>query len=356
MAASSLAGLFTSAFLLITGNGLLSTLIPLRGKLDGFTSVEIGLVGSSYFFGMLLGTFGAPLIIRQFGYVRAFAALLSGRSKDSNRGRVYAVYQIMTYAGSAVGQQVLGVAPGHPGLLFVGAAACYALSLVPLIASRAEPPRRPREVRVRLVWFATASPIGAAVALCVGAANGSFYALAPVYGLGLGLGAGQIATFMTAVTIGTAFAIYPVAFLSDAHDRRVVILTFAALGAAAEFLLARIGAGADWILWVTAMAVGATSFVLYTVGYAHANDRIEADRTVIVSAAMLFLYCVGAVAAPIVASLLMGSVGVRALFIQNGAIHAALALFVVWRIFRRPAAARSGSAQPSPSGAPRDAI
>ena len=54
---------------------------------------------------------------------------------------------------------------------------------------------------------------------------------------------------------------------------------------------------------------------------------------------MLFLYCGGAIAAPILASTLMAQFGVEALFVQNAVTHAALAVFALWRTFARVSAA-----------------
>jgi MFS family permease len=52
--------LLLSVFLLVTGNGVLSTLIPVRARIEGFSDITIGLIGSSYFAGMLLGSLVRP--------------------------------------------------------------------------------------------------------------------------------------------------------------------------------------------------------------------------------------------------------------------------------------------------------
>lgn len=372
-AASSLSALLLSVLFLISGNGLLNTLVPLRGKLDGFPETAIGLVGSAYFLGMLLGTFVAPAMIRRAGAVQAFAAFasctvvaalmfpalphwavwivlravigfafaglyavieawLNARSDNSNRGRVYALYQIVAFAGSACGQEVIAFVKPQTELLFSAAAACMVLAVIPLTLTQVAPPRAPRTVTLRIGWLARMSPVGAVAALCIGSANGSFYSLAPVYGLGWGLSSGGVAAFMTATTLGTALSVYPVARLSDGHDRRLILLVFTSIGLLAETMLALSGTASLMLLNCLGFAIGASTMVLYTIAISHANDRAGPDNTVEVSAGMLFLYCVGAIVMPSVASILMGRFGPSALFGQNAIVHGLLACFILWRI------------------------
>lgn len=375
-AASSLAALLVSVFVLITGNGLLNTLVPLRTKLDGFPELAIGLVGSAYFGGMLVGSFTSAAVIRRTGAKLAFAifagltvlcavlfplaegpfswialravlgfafaglyavieATLNARSDNSNRGGVYALYQVVTFAGSAAGQELIAATKPQADLLFGVAALCLAAAIVPILMSRGPAPRVSRSVSLQLRWMARLSPIGTVAAACIGAANGSFYSLAPVYGLGLGLSSAHVATFMTATIVGTALAVYPVARLSDAHDRRVVLLVFAAIGVLAEAMLAMTSHGSMLLMSCLGLGIGASTMVLYTVAISHVNDRAGPENGVEVSSTMLFIYCVGAIIGPALASATMSWFGPAALFVQNAAIHAALVGFVAWRLLRR---------------------
>jgi MFS family permease len=89
------------------------------------------------------------------------------------------------------------------------------------------------------------------------------------------------------------------------------------------------------------LAVGVTTFALYTLAISHANDRASASELMLISSGMLFLYCVGAILAPAIAAWMMRLFGPSALFAQNALIHLALAGFTLWRIVARaPAAAR----------------
>src|SRR5690606_24872925 len=62
---------------LLAGNGLQQTIIPLRASLEGFSTVEIGLLGSGYYAGFVIGCLAAPYFILRAGHIRAFATMVS---------------------------------------------------------------------------------------------------------------------------------------------------------------------------------------------------------------------------------------------------------------------------------------
>jgi MFS family permease len=117
-------------------------------------------------------------------------------------------------------------------------------------------------------------------------------------------------------------------------DRRLVIVGVAGIGALIEIALWRYqGSGA--LLVVLGFAVGFTTFALYTLAISHANDRASAEEMMLISSGMLFLYCLGAILAPTVASLAMRAFGPSTLFAQNALVHFALAAFTLWRVLRK---------------------
>lgn len=373
---SAIAALLASVFLLIAGNGLVNTLVPLRASLENFPPLAIGLMGSVYFGGMLAGTLAAPAVLRHAGHIRAFCAFVSlaivvtlalpvlvaplpwivmrgvlgfafaglygvidgwvsAKSQNENRGRVYGLYQIVNFSGSAFGQQLLVVTEPKSFALFSLVVALFALAVLPLSFTRAEAPAVPDITRLRIFWLMRISPVGAMTAFVVGAANGSFWSLSPVYGLGIGMKPEALSLFLTAVVIGSALAVWPIARLSDRMDRRKLVIICSGLGALVEAALWQ----GSWLdpafLPVLSFALGSAVMVLYTLAVAHTNDRAGPAQAVIVTSGLLFLYCLGAILAPPAGAALMARFGPATLFAMNGGLHLALALFTVWRMASR---------------------
>ena len=72
---SSVWALLLGIFLIMVGNGMQSTLMGVRGDLEGFTTFELSLVTSGYLMSFLAGSWMTPEMIRKVSHVRVFAAL-----------------------------------------------------------------------------------------------------------------------------------------------------------------------------------------------------------------------------------------------------------------------------------------
>src|SRR3954467_3378992 len=230
---AQVSALLAAVFILIAGNGLSNTLIPLSATVAEFPALSIGLIGSGSFGGMLIGCLAAPRIIARAGHIRAFAAFVAiatvatifhpifvepvawaairavtgfcfaglyatieswmhDKAENVVRGRVLALYQIVHYSGSATGQQIIRFINPSSYVPFSIVACALALSVSPLAQTRTAPPEPPPVPRLRLAWLFRISPVGIAGALVSGIANGTFWSLAPVFAERSGLGAGGV--------------------------------------------------------------------------------------------------------------------------------------------------------------------
>ena len=81
-----------SVALLIMGNGLQVMLLPIRGGLEGFSALEVGLLGSGYFLGFVVGCVLTPRLIMRAGHIRTFAALVSIASAAAFLGFFFAYH------------------------------------------------------------------------------------------------------------------------------------------------------------------------------------------------------------------------------------------------------------------------
>ena len=87
-------------------------------------------------------------------------------------------------------------------------------------------------------------------------------------------------------------------------------------------------------------AAGKTSLADALLFEAHAVDRMGSEKAVAISSTLLFLYCIGAITGPLIASSMMVRWGDPMLFVHNAAVHALMAAFVFWRIMVRAPAVR----------------
>ncbi len=371
---------FIAVFTMIAGNGLLTTLVPMRAVLEGFDPTEIGLIGSAYFFGMLAGTWSTPAVIRHAGYIRAFAAYaaivsiaalgfavavdpyawmlfraligfcfaglytaveswITMKAGAERRGRVLGIYNIVHFSGSASGQQILRVFEAKSFALFSAGAGLMMLSLLPMAMTKAEPPPLPPKGRLMMGAILKATPVGVFGIALIGLANGTFWSLAPAYVERMDLGPGAVASFMTAMILGSAIGPYPVGRISDLVDRRGVLAVGSFFVALVEIGMVIAGTQFPLLVYVLGFLIGTIAPGLYPIVTAHVMDRMGSERAVSISSTLLFLYCVGAIVGPVVAAALMTRFGDDMLFVHNAVVHLVLAAFVAWRmtVQERPA-------------------
>ncbi len=372
----SIAALLFSVLLLIGGNSLVGVATPLRARIEGFPDLTVGLLGSVYFAGMLAGTLAAPAIIRRGGHIRAYAAFvalavvsvilmpvmlypwawlacraiigfvfaglyavieswINAKATNANRGALYAFYQIANFGASASGQLALKPLGLGGFSAFAVSGALLALAIVPMAMTSVDPPAQPRSVRPRLIWLARFAPIACLAALAAGAANGALFALGPVFAVEIGMTPSSVPLFTSSIVLGSALGVLPIALISDRVDRRLVMAAVLIAGAACEVALSRVAAPGVWLI-VLGFLVGLTTYSLYTLAVSLANDRGAPHDLVFISVGLLFIYCVAAIAAPAIASVLMKDFGPQLLFVQNAYVHLAVAALVLWRLVVAP--------------------
>ena len=72
-----ISALLLSNALLLMGNGLQGILLPIRGGMEHFTPLDLGILGGVYFLGFGVGCLHGPRLIRDVGHIRVFAAMVA---------------------------------------------------------------------------------------------------------------------------------------------------------------------------------------------------------------------------------------------------------------------------------------
>ncbi len=389
---AAIAAILMSVLALIAGNALHNTLVPLRGKLEGFTSLSLGLIASSFFAGMLAGTLFGPAIIRHVGHVKAYAIFaaiaimvaiayplsvspgwwlllralvgfafaglygvidgwVQGKAENEHRGQLGGAYQTVHFVAVACGQMLLPIADPKGFQLFIVVGMLFAASIIPFSLSRTEPPALPETARLEIGWLFRSAPASAVAALAIGAANGSFWSLSPVYAAANGMSTTEIATFLTATILGSAAAVMPIGRYSDRHDRRLVMAAMMGVACILELALFAVGRLPGFGMPVAGFMIGTVVMTLYSVASAHANDRADQGQAVTIASGLLFLYSIGAILGPLAASWMMERIGPQALFLFMAVIHAmALAVAILRMRSRAPALRRETDTKVPPTG------
>ncbi len=378
-ALATVSPLLLSMAILLMGNGLQTTLLPIRADLEAYSDPQIGILGSAYFIGFTLGCIFGRFTIGQVGHIRAFTAMVSiasavalahalllepvvwwllravtgycfallymiieswlnERATDENRGAIFSAYTVIRLTVVTLGQLmiVLGDPAAFP--LFCIASILVSVAAVPVALTTRPAPEAASDVRLRVRRLFKVSPVGFTGCLLIGAVTGAFWAMGPVFAKDNGLDVAGVAVFMSVIVLSGALGQWPLGRASDTRDRRKVVI-FACLGAAAA-AIGMVLVSHDWELRILLFSVlfGAFSFPIYAVCVAHANDLVEADEYVETASILILVYSIGAAIGPILASATMSVIGPDGLFAFTATAHAALAVFVVLRMLHQPRA------------------
>ena len=171
--------------------------------------------------------------------------------------------------------------------------------------------------------------------------SASFRMVGPVYGAEVGLAPDQIAFFLAAFVAGGALAQYPVGWIADRCDRRQVLIWLSVAAIASCVATATLTSLSPTGVMIMAAIFGLTTFPIYSIAASHAHDFAEDSERVELSAALMFWYAVGAIAAPSAAAALIEGFGPPALFTMIGLGHLALVIFGLIRRRARPATRRT---------------
>ena len=367
--------LFSTA-LYIVANGLIGVLIPVRARMEGFSNLSLGVIGSAYFAGFVVGCFAGPRLLTRVGHSRTFAvgagisaatvllqsmfvseflwivlrgafglaaaciymvieSWLNDRATNENRGRIFSTYLTVNFASLIVGQMMFGTSNPSSFALFSLAAVLYALCLIPMGLTQLPQPHAAHVPALRPLRLFGVSPVGVMGCIAVGFANSAVWTLAPVYAHAHGLNKGWIAVFMSVFTLGGALVQWPLGRWSDRIDRRIIIAGICTLACGAGLALATFGGAHRWTILPLICVLGMVALPLYGMSVAHANDRIARQSFVETSATLLLINSLSSVFGPTVAALIMGWAGTQALFYYTAAIHAAMASFAILRITMR---------------------
>lgn len=373
----SFAALFFSVVLLQLSSGGVGPLDVLSGTALGFTRQEIGMLGSAHFLGFFIGCWFAPRLLGSVGHSRAFAAFtaagsigllahmmvinpyawalmrvasglcvagcytvveawLQAKVNNETRGRAMGTYRMVDMTGSLAAQGIIGIlAPADYISYNILAILCCA-ALLPITLTTVSQPQTPKSPRLRPGLAYSRSPLAVAGVIVAALSSASFRMVGPIYGQEMGLSAGQIAWFLSAFVIGGALAQFPVGWLADKYDRRKVLiwLSVAAIGSCGVTITT-----ADWGVMgilLSAGLFGLTTFPIYSVAAAHAHDFASSEERVELSAALMFWFAMGAIAAPYGASILIENYGPKALFVMLATGHVGLIVYSIARMNVRP--------------------
>jgi MFS family permease len=341
-----ISSLFISIAFLATGYGLLMTYIGVYLKQAGLSEMSIGIINSAFFLGALLAAIFSQKLIVSAGHARSFSAfsalmvmaflghtlhyspwfwaglrLISGfgfyallivleswlneKSSAQDRGRILAVYTVVFFTATALGQLMLSLdVESH--MMFVLGSVLVLAALFLVAITRISQPILPPFERYSLPKVLHIAPLALVGSIIGGFFVGGFYTMMPVLVLNTFEQPSVVASFMAITILGGLIAQWPVGTLSDRYGRRK-LLAWAGLFSFALCVLLALLATNMVLLYILGFLLGMSLFSIYPLSVARANDRMDDNKDLVeISRSLLFTYGIGSFLAPLLLGAVLG--------------------------------------------------
>ena len=372
--------LFIGMIFLMVSNGLLTTLLTLRGSGLGFSDSTIGFMQSGYPVGSLLGCLIAPRLIMRVGHIRVFAALasvasgaalvhlvtsdpwswgamrlitgfcfsglyivseswLNGSASNESRGSILSIYFIVQTGGFTAGQMLLNLSSPEGILLFIVVSILISFSLVPMLVSVSATPPYELPERISLPELFRLSPMALTGSFLNGISQTALYVAMALYGKAIGLSTGSIGVMLGFMTVGGMLFQFPLGKLSDMVDRRLVIVGAPGLSIPVCLLLASLDnpAGNLNLLYLLVALLGGLTLPVYSVCMAHMNDHLKSSQVVAASGTLVLILAAGMTIGPTLGGSAIEHYGPQGVFYLLTLVAALTVMTALFRWWNAPA-------------------
>ncbi|MBK4110625.1 MFS transporter [Cronobacter sakazakii] len=350
--------LLCGLLLLTLAIAVLNTLVPLWLAHDNLPTWQVGMVGSSYFTGNLLGTLITGALIKRYGFNRSYylaslifaagcaglgmtlgfwswlawrfiagvgcamiwvvvesALMCSGTAR--NRGRLLAAYMMVYYLGTVAGQLMVSKLPTDLMSVLPWVTGMVMAAILPLLFTRIvnSSSEHQEKTHVWPMFKLRQARLGVNGCIISGIVLGSLYGLMPLYLNHQGVSDSGIGFWMAVMVSAGIIGQWPIGKLADRFGRLLVlrVQVFVVIVGCMAMLAQAAMAPALFVL-------GAAGFTLYPVAMAWACEKVEHHRLVAMNQALLLSYTIGSLLGPTFTAMLMQSYSDSLLFVMIASV------------------------------------
>ena len=368
--------LFFGFAIISLAHGLQGTLIGVRAIVEGFSFISTGFIVAGYYVGYLTGSKFIPIFLKRVGHIRVFAALaslasiaillhsvfiqpymwflirilsgislagiyvimeswLNDKSTNETRGQILSIYMIITFAFLGMGQFLLNLSDPAKVDLFILVSILLSFALLPILLSISEVPNiiDPKSFSLKELFII--SPLGFVGAFFTGLSHSAILGYGAVYAAAKGLGLFEVSVFMVIVTSCGALFQWPIGYISDKIDRRIILIGVTLIASGLSLFIVASSYISLIIFFILLAIFSGMSLPMYSLTVAHTNDFLQQNEIIGASSTIAVLVGIGAICGPIIASSFMHMIGPDGFFVYLFIVHGLLGVFGLYRMSKR---------------------
>ena len=390
--------LFTGYGVIMISHGFQGNLLGIRAILENFNFIATGTMMSGYFVGYFFGANMIPNLVSKVGHIRVFAAFasmaslsslvhalfvdpivwtlarfltgfsmigiliiveswLNDRATNKTRGKVLSLYMFFTFFAFTIGNLLLNISSPNSYEPFILISLLFSAALIPILLTKRKPPTFKKTSSIKIKELLKISPFGSFSMFCTGFIFAAMFAMLSVYAVTMNLTVFEISILLVGVTLAGAIFQWPIGSLSDKYDRRVVIigccifssifgiLSIMASGIYFESLNAEEMVRFNYFssdgnmnkinLFIFITLLSGMTLPMFALNLALVNDYIPKEKFVAAGAGLNIIFGLGAMAGPIICSILMSLLGPNGFFIHLLIFLLSITFFGIYRVNKR---------------------
>ena len=388
--------LFLGYGVIMLAHGLQGNLLGLRAVLEDFDIVATGLLMSGYFIGYFTAANVVPNLVGKVGHIRVFAAFasvaslsilihaifvnpyvwavgrfltgfsmlsifvvveswLNDRATNRTRGKVLSIYMVLTFTCLALGVLLLNFNNPKEYEPFILVSVLLSVALIPILLTKRKPPTFKKISSIKIKDLYKTSPFGAVSMFCTGFLHPAIFTMGAVYGALMNFSILEISLYLSLITISGAFFQWPIGYLSDRFDRRLVMIVTALLGSIFSILcFFSVSISPDFINlspnWKTVLQhiqnhrllfyifislYAGMCLPLFSLNLAYVNDFLPKEKFVSAGAGLQLIFGISAMTAPFLCSYFIKILGPNGFFLFLFIFQTIIVLFGIYRMTRR---------------------
>lgn len=338
---SPVSSLFFAIGFLAIGYGMILTYVGVYLKDLGLNEAIIGFINASFFLGAVASSIFSQKIISTVGHIRSFATFasimviaflvqalffneylwaflrfLSGfafyalliiieswlneKSSQKHRGKILAIYTIIFYLATALGQLFLNIESENKAfIIFILGSVLILFSVLFISLTKIkEPILKPFE-KYSFPKLYSVVPLALVGSFLGGFFVGGFFTMLPIY-ISLKYDSIEFVSFFMAFSIIAGLVSqWPIGLLSDKFGRRKLI-AFCGFYIFISCLIFIFLPNSTFNTYLIGIILGFIIFSIYPLALSRANDVVDENKDIVeISRALLFTYGLGSFIAPI---------------------------------------------------------
>ena len=390
--------LFIGYGVIMVSHGFQGNLLGIRAILENFNFIATGTMMSGYFVGYFVGANMIPNLVSKVGHIRVFAAFasmaslsslihalfvdpivwtlarfltgfsmigiliiveswLNDRATNKTRGKVLSLYMFFTFFAFTIGNLLLNISSPNSYEPFILISLLFSVALIPILLTKRKPPTFKKTSSIRIKELLKISPFGSFSMFCTGFIFAAMFAMLSVYAVTMNLTVFEISILLVGTTLAGAIFQWPIGYLSDKYDRRVIVigcciasfifgvLSIMSSGIYFESLVAEEMVRFNYFssdgnmnktnLFIFIILLSGMTLPMFALNLALVNDYIPKEKFVAAGAGLNIIFGLGAMAGPIICSILMSLLGPNGFFIHLFIFLLAIIFFGIYRVNKR---------------------